>query len=200
MNRMTITTITLAAALTLAGCGADTDTDTAPATSESTTSSSSTSSSPSTTTTTVTSTRPAETTSAEPQAAAPAETMLPGDPRLMQMAAFSDTVGVFLDSTNSNPEGRYYWVCNGGDAGAEYGSPVEPGTCAGPLTYAESQVLGEQLYYAVLNGIAGSLEELGQELQAEYGYDDGLASEGDITARFWECIDAGGTEESCLEM
>lgn len=195
MNRMTmtITTITLTAVLALTGCGADTDT--APATSASTTSSSSSS----TTTTTVSSPQPAETPSAEPQAAAPAETMLPGDSRLVEVAAFSDTVGVFLDSTNSNPEGRYYWVCNGGDAGAEYGSPVDPGTCAGPLTYEESQVVGAQLYEAVMGGISDTLTDLDQELQAEYGYDDGLASEGDITAQFWDCMDAGGTEETCLQ-
>ena len=112
----------------------------------------------------------------------------PGDPGLVLVDGIGLT-GMFL-----NPDTGEYYVCNGGELAASQGAPVESGTCAGPFTdYYEAGELTSRLSEAV----GGAME---QEA-IDQGLIDPVApvDEGDITARFWECMEAGGTEETCRQ-
>lgn len=125
-----------------------------------------------------------ETPHAEP-GAAKQETFTPGDPRLVSVDAIG-TAGMFMD-----PDTGQYYVCNGGELTAAEGAPVESGTCAGP--FADYYAAGD-LTSQLSGAIGGAIES--------EAVDEGLidpVDEGDITARFWECMEAGGTEETCRQ-
>ena len=140
---------------------------------------------------------PSATASASATADAVAETTVekaaaqftPGDARLVTVDALG-TVGMFM-----NPDTGHYYVCNGGELTAAQGAPVESGTCAGPFTdYYEAGQLTSRLSDVVGAAIANELEQ-------EFGPIEPVepVDEGDITAQFWDCMDAGGTEETCLQ-
>lgn len=134
-------------------------------------------------------TLPATSTAAAPAAEEPTgRVFAPGDPRLVSVNSIGKA-GLFLD-----PDTGKYYVCNGGELTAAQGAPVESGTCDGPFSdYYAAGELNQRMGYA----IAGAIE---QEAINEGLIDAPVAvDEGDITARFWECMESGGTEETCRQ-
>lgn len=109
----------------------------------------------------------------------------PGDPGLISVDSIG-TVGMFMD-----PDTGKYYVCNGGKVTRAQGAPVESGTCAGPF---------EDYYEAgqVTSRLADSLSAAIENFMDEEGLNTPV-DEGEITNQFWDCIETGGTEETCLQ-
>lgn len=122
-----------ALALALAGCSGETT-----STATSTTSASST-----TTTATTTSVQ--------------AKEYAPGDSHLHPVDALG-TVGLFID-----PDTGGYYVCNGGKVTKADGSPVESGTCEGPMEYEKAGDLTKRLGDAVAAKMEAELGHLTTE-------------------------------------
>lgn len=181
MKKLTTILAIAAAGLALGGCGEApepvevTATETVTHTMKPSTT---TSESPTTTTPT------ASPTHAEPEAARQ-EAFTPGDPRLVSVDSIG-TVGMFMD-----PDTGQYYVCNGGEVTSAQGPPVESGTCAGP--FADYYKAGQ-----VASRLADSISAAMEQFIDEQGLNTAV-DEGDITARFWECMENGGTEETCLQ-
>lgn len=133
---------------------------------------------------------PAEGTGANIQGAS----FKPGDPRLVSVDSIG-TVGMFMD-----PDIGMYYVCNGGELTAAQGSPVESGTCAGPYSdYYAAGELTSRLSRAVGGAIEQEFVNEGLLAPEDLAEEPAPVDEGEITEHFWDCMEAGGTEETCLQ-
>lgn len=140
--------------------------------------------------TTTHTTTPSPSTTADATTTQQETAIAPGDPRLIMVEGLG-TTGMFM-----NPDTGKYYVCNGGELTAAQGSPVESGTCAGPYPdYNSALGLTSRLSDAVGAAIANELEQEFGPIEPVEPVD--MTVEDIEESGYWDCIYAGGTEETC---